>query len=77
MHAHHRIDIFKDGALWGALHIDHPQSDAALSEMLGLLRTQGYTCRVMQASGERRLLESTPAGVSLLFREPIFQARDD
>ncbi|MBH2017522.1 MAG: cytoplasmic protein [Burkholderiales bacterium] len=77
MHAQYRIDILKDGALWGALHIDHPQSEAALHEMLAVLRGQGYTCRVMQASGERRLLESTPAGVSLLFREPIFQARAD
>lgn len=77
MTAHYVVDIQKDDAHWGRLHIEHPRAEAALTELLQALRAQGYTCRPQVAVGERRLVESSPAGVTLLFREPVLQPLSD
>jgi len=73
MTSHYRLDIRKDGALWGTLHLEHPNAELALADFTRLLDAHGLSHQVMQAVGERRLLESTPQGVNLLFREAVYQ----
>jgi hypothetical protein len=74
MNTPYRIDIAREGRLWGQLHIDHPWGDEALRDLLNTLKAHGgYELSVHVAKAERRIIESSPAGVRVLGREPLFE----
>ncbi|KKO73155.1 hypothetical protein [Kerstersia gyiorum] len=70
----YRLIIQQHGKLLGHFESSTSWSRAAIEEIASRLpATAGYQLELLAEDGERRLLESTPEGVRLLAREPIFK----
>ena len=74
MSTQYRVDIACEGRLWSSMHIEHPWAKEALRDLLGVLRAQSrYSLSVHVAHGERRIGDSSPAGVRVIAREPLYE----
>ena len=70
----YRLMIYRHGKLLGHFESDTPDAEQAVRDIASRFSAgEGFHLDTLIASGERRLLESTPDGVRLLSREPCFQ----
>ena len=69
-----RLIIHRHDRLLGYFESDTPQSLDAVRDVAARLNaSDGYRLELLVADGERRLLESTPQGLRVLSREPLFK----
>jgi len=74
----HRLVIHRHGKLMGYFESATPDAEQAVREVASALSmSEGFSMDMQVATGERRLLESTPDGIRLLSRQPIFQSLGD
>lgn len=69
----YRLTIQHHGRLLGHFESDVPWAREAVRAIAGCLGELGYDLELQVAEGERRLLESSPAGIKLLASEPLFR----
>lgn len=70
---HIRMQVFRDEKHWCHVDITGLNAAAVLSDLqVRFDAASGFTYLLFKKTGERRLLESTPAGIKLMSAEPIF-----
>ncbi|AGI24724.1 hypothetical protein H681_14270 [Pseudomonas sp. ATCC 13867] len=69
----YRLTIQRHGQLLGHFDSDLPWARDAVRAIADALGGQGFVLELQVADGERRLLESSPAGIKLLASEPLYR----
>ncbi|MGE8362780.1 cytoplasmic protein [Pseudomonas sp.] len=69
-----RLTIHRQDKLLGHFESDAPWAADAVRELATTLTDAGYDLALLVADSERQLLESSPEGIRVLSREPIFKA---
>lgn len=70
----YRLLIRRHERLLGHFESDTPDALDAVRDIAARLgASDGYRLELLVAEGERRLLESTPQGVRVVSREPMFR----
>lgn len=70
----YRVVVSKDKKRWCSIDIEHISGVEVLDDVAARFPAeQGFVISVMKRSGEKRLLEASPAGVRLLSAEPLFE----
>ena len=68
----HRLIIHRNERLLGHFDSDVPWSLEAVQDIAARLpEADGYRLELLVASGERRILESSPSGVRVLASDPL------
>lgn len=71
-----RVIIHLHSAYWCQVDVEHASAGAVLADITRRFpEAEGYSLQVQHKTGERRLLESTPAGIRLLYAEGCFASR--
>ncbi|MDF3867823.1 cytoplasmic protein [Pseudomonas denitrificans (nom. rej.)] len=70
----YRLIIQRHGQLLGHFDSDLPWARDAARAIAVSLGGQGFELELQVADGERRLLESSPAGIKVLASEPLFRS---
>ncbi|MGX0957691.1 hypothetical protein AB7M18_003819 [Pseudomonas viridiflava] len=69
----YRLVVQRHQKLLGFFESDTPCASEAIRELVSRLPTsEGFELKLLVAMGERRMIESTPTGIRVLSREPIF-----
>ena len=72
----YRLVIYRHNRLLGQFDSETPWAEDAVRDLLGCLPKQdGYHTELFVAHDERRLLESSPEGLRVVARDPIFEPR--
>lgn len=69
-----RLIIHRQDKLLGHFDTDAPWAAEAIRALSDTLTDAGYDLELLAATSERQLLESSPEGIRVLSREPIFKA---
>ncbi|MGE9763040.1 cytoplasmic protein [Pseudomonas sp. PDM20] len=69
----YRLTIQRHGQLLGHFDSDLPWARDAVRAIAESLGGQDFNLELQVADSERRLLESSPAGVKVLASEPLFR----
>ncbi|UUT22917.1 cytoplasmic protein [Pseudomonas sp. T8] len=69
-----RLIVRKSDKLLGHFESDTPWAADAVQDISRCLSEAGYTLELLIADGERRLLESGPKGIQVLYSETIFKS---
>ncbi|MBD9676091.1 cytoplasmic protein [Pseudomonas sp. PDM18] len=69
----YRLTIQRHGQLLGHFDSDLPWARDAVRAIAESLGGQGFDLVLQVADSERRLLESSPAGIKVLASEPLFR----
>ena len=69
-----RLIIHRQDKLLGHFDSDAPWAAEAIRALSDTLTGAGYDLELLVATSERQLLESSPEGIRVLSREPIFKA---
>ncbi len=71
---HLRVTVHLHQAYWCQFDIEHAAAEHALADVVRRFpEGEGYTLDIQRKMGERRLLESTPDGIRLLYAQPMFE----
>lgn len=71
----YKIIVAKHNKPWCEILIDHEtRADEILSDSFSerFPESEGFNLTYLKANGEKRLLESSPEGLKVISREPIF-----
>lgn len=69
----YRLNVQRYNKLFGHFESSTPWAKEAIEEISALLlKSDGYEVELLVANDERRLLETSSAGIKVLGREPIF-----
>ncbi|MFR0692904.1 cytoplasmic protein [Enterobacterales bacterium AE_CKDN230030158-1A_HGKHYDSX7] len=69
----YRLIVQRHGQLLGHFDSDLPWAREAVQSIACCLGELGYGLELQVADSERRLLESSPAGIKVLASEPLFR----
>lgn len=70
----YRLMIYRNERLLGYFESAVPWAREAVAEIqAGLVQMEGVRFELLEGFDERRLVESTPHGVQLLYSEPVFR----
>jgi len=72
----YRLIIQRHGQLLGHFDSDLPWAKDAVRHIAACLGELGYGLELQVADSERRLLESSPAGIKVLASEPLYRPAD-
>jgi hypothetical protein len=71
---HFRVTVHLHRAYWCQVDIEHAAAEHALADVIRRFpEGEGYTLDIQRKTGERRLLESTPDGIRLLYAQGMFE----
>jgi hypothetical protein len=68
-----RVTVHLNQTYWCQIDIEHAAAEMALADVVRRFpEGEGYSVEVQRKTGERRLLESTPEGIRLLYAQGVF-----
>lgn len=73
----YRLQIWQNDRLWGRFESEGPQAKLAIQEMCHRLPAgEGFEYKLFIAHDEKRIIESSPAGIRLLAAEVLYEEQD-
>ena len=70
----HRLSIYKNESLIGHLDCENSHAEALISKLQSVLCAEdGWTSVRWVSDQEKRILESSPAGIKLISSEKLFR----
>jgi len=68
-----RVIVHLHRAYWCQVDVEHVSAGTVVADITRRFpESEGYRLEIQHKTGERRLLESTPAGIRLLYAQGMF-----